>query len=221
MRRGGARARVYARYAAEVLVTSRWNSESVGSLSVAELRQFRENAVRLGAGDVAGLCDSALAAHGPEALSGASSPRRENSKLVPRRSAFRMRDVHLNAGMSSWGGVRKSDGVVVLSLWADDVRSEHGGCSCLLWAANKAGSRPWSDTPAGKERLEHCKLALEKGGAEGFLVHGVRLKGLLPEERAQSVEGVDPAVVIRFQVVQRGAEYWALWGSAAAAAAWK
>ena len=221
MRRGGARARVYARYAAEVLVTSRWNSESVGSISVAELRQLRENAVRLGAGEVAGLCDSALAAHGPEALSGASSPRRENSKLVPRRSAFRMRDVHLNAGMSSWGGVRKSDGVVVLSLWADDVRSEHGGCSCLLWAANKAGSRPWSDTPAGKERLEHCKLALEKGGAEGFLVHGVRLKGLLPEERAQSVEGVDPAVVIRFQVVQRGAEYWALWGSAAAAAAWK
>ena len=221
MRRGGARARVYARYAAEVLVTSRWNSESVGSLSVEELRQLRENAVRLGAGEVAGLCDSALAAHGPEALSGASSPRRENSKLVPRRSAFRMRDVHLNAGMSSWGGVRKSDGVVVLSLWADDVRSEHGGCSCLLWAANKAGSRPWSDTPAGKERLEHCKLALEKGGAEGFLVHGVRLKGLLPDERAQSVEGVDPAVVIRFQVVQRGAEYWALWGSAAAAAAWK
>ena len=178
MRRGGARARVYARYAAEVLVTSRWNSESVGSLSVEELRQLRENAVRLGAGEVAGLCDSALAAHGPEALSGASSPRRENSKLVPRRSAFRMRDVHLNAGMSSWGGVRKSDGVVVLSLWADDVRSEHGGCSCLLWAANKAGSRPWSDTPAGKERLEHCKLALEKGGAEVFLVHGVRLKGL-------------------------------------------
>ena len=221
MRRGGARERIYARYAAEVLVTSRWNSESVGSLSVEELRQLRENAVRLGAGEVAGLCDSALAAHGPEALSGASSPRRENSKLVPRRSAFRMRDVHLNAGMSSWGGVRKSDGVVVLSLWADDVRSEHGGCSCLLWAANKAGSRPWSDTPAGKERLEHCKLALEKGGAEGFLVHGVRLKGLLPEERAQSVEGVDPAVVIRFQVVQRGAEYWALWGSAAAAAAWK
>ena len=221
MRRGGARARVYARYAAEVLVTSRWNSESVGTLSIEELRQLRENAVRLGAGDVAGLCDSALAAHGPQASAGASSSRRENSKLVPRRSAFRMRGVHLNAGMSSWGGVRQSDGVVVLSLWADDVRSEHGGCSCLLWAANKAGSRPWSDTPAGKERLEHCKLAMEKGEAEGFLVHGVRLKGLLPEERAQSVEGVDPAVVIRFQVVQRGAEYWALWGSAAAAAAWK
>ena len=202
-------------------MSSRWNSESVGSLSIEELHQLRENAVRLGAGEVAGLCDSALAAHGPNASCGASSSRRENSKLVPRRAAFRMRGVHLNAGMSSWGGVRQSDGVVVLSLWADDVRSENGGCSCLLWAPNKAGSRPWSDTPAGKERLEHCKLALQKGEAEGFLVHGVRLKDLLPEERAQSVDGADPAIVIRFQVAQRGGEYWALWGSAAAAAAWK
>jgi hypothetical protein len=217
MRRGGPRARVYARYAVEVLMSSRWNSESVGSLSVEELRQLRENAVRLGADEVAGLCDSALITHGPTT----SSSRRENTKLVPRRSAFRMLDVHLTAGMSSWGGVRKSDGMVVLSLWADDVRSENGGCSCLLWARNKSRSRPWSDTPAGKERLEHCKLAVEKGEAEGFLVHGVRLKGVLPEERAHSVEGVDPAVIIRFQVVQRGTEYWALWGSAAAAAAWK
>jgi hypothetical protein len=221
MRRGGPRARVYARYAVEVLLSNRWNSESVGSLSVEDLRQLRENAVRLGADEVAGLCDSALIAHGSNATSIASSSRRENTKLVPRRSAFRMLGVHLTAGMSSWGGVRKSDGMVVLSLWADDVRSENGGCSCLLWARNRSHSRPWSDTFAGKERLEHCKLAVEKGEAEGFLVHGVRLKGVLPEARAHSVEGVDPAVIIRFQVVQRGSEYWALWGSAAAAAAWK
>jgi hypothetical protein len=193
----------------------------VGSLSVEELRQLRENALRLGAGEVVALCDSALAAHGPKASSGGSSPRRPNSKLVPRRSAFRMRDVQLNAGMSSWGGVRHSDGLVVLSIWADDVRSEEGGCSCLLWAPNTRGSRPWSDMRAGKERLEHCKLAMQRGEAEGFLVHGVRLKGVLPEERAHSVDGADPAVVIRFQVVQRGAEYWALWGSATPAAAWK
>ena len=221
MRHRGTRARIYAGYAAEVLVSSRWDRESVGSLSVDELRQLRANALRLGADEVAGLCDSALAAHAPQALSGASSPRRENPKLIPRRSAFRMRGVHLNAGMSSWGGVRQSDGAVVFSLWADDVRSENGGCSYLLWAPNKARARPWSDTPAGRERLEHCKLAVEKGEAEGFLVHGVRLDGVLPEERAHSVEGADPDIVIRFQVVQRGAEYWALWGSAAAAAAWK
>lgn len=202
-------------------MTSRWNSASVGSLSLEDLRQLRDNAMRLGAGEVAGLCDSALAAHGPDALSGAQSSRRENTRLVPRRTAFRMRGVQLNAGMSSWGAVRQSDGMVVLSLWADDVRSESGGCSCLLWAPNKQGLRPWSDTAAGKERHEHCKLAVQKGEAEGFLVHGVALQGVLPEERAHRVDGADPDVVIRFKVVQRGAEYWALWGSAAAAAAWK
>src|SRR5687767_9776711 len=145
MRRGGPSARVYARYAVEVLLSNRWNSESVGSLSVEDLRQLRENAVRVGADEVAGLCDSALIAHGSNATSIASSSRRENTRLVPRRSVFRMLGVHLTAGMSSWGGVRKSDGMVVLSLWADDVRSENGGCSCLLWARNRSHSRPWSD----------------------------------------------------------------------------
>jgi hypothetical protein len=198
-------------------MSSRWNTESVGLLSVEELRQLRENAVKLGAGEVAGLCESALAAHGPKASSGASSPRRGNSKLISRRSAFQMRGVQLNAGMSSWGGVRPSDGVVVFALWADDVRREHGACRYLLWAPNEAGSRPWSDKPGGKERLEHCKIAVQKGEAEGILVHGVRIDGVLPEERARSVDGADPAIVIRFQVVQRGAEYWAVWGSAAAA----
>jgi len=197
-----------------VLVSGRWNTESVGLLSVEELRQLRENAVNLGAGEVAGLCESALTAHGPKASSGASSPRRDNSRLVPRRSAFQMRGVQLNAGMSSWGGVRQSDGVVVFALWADDVRPEHGGCRYLLWAPNEAGSRPWSDMPGGKERLEHCKLAVQNGEAEGILVHGARLEGVLPEERARSVDGADPTIVISFQVVQRGAEYWAMWGSA-------
>lgn len=194
-------------------MSSRWNTESVGLLSVEELRQLRENAVKLGAGEVAGLCESALAAHGPKASSGASSPRRDNSRLVSRRSAFQMRGVQLNAGMSSWGGVRQSDGVVVFALWADDVCPEHGGCRYLLWAPNEAGSRPWSDMPGGKERLEHCRIAVQKGEAEGILVHGARLEGVLPEERARSVDGADPAIVIRFQVVQRGAEYWAVWGS--------
>lgn len=199
-----------------------WTLERIAQLSVQDIKQLRENAERLNESGVAALCSEALAKRRdrvPAARkSGATTKPRH---LVPRTRAFEARGVWIRDARTSWGGVRKSDGVVVLSLWADDVRSEHGGCSCLLWAANKAGSRPWSDTPAGKERLEHCKLAMEKGEAEGFLVHGVRLKGLLPEERAQSVEGVDPAVVIRFQVVQRGAEYWALWGSAAAAAVWK
>lgn len=196
-------------------MSTRWNAQSVASLSVEEMRQLRQNALRLGAAEVAGLCDSALAARGAQPSSAASSSREPESGLIPRRAAFAMHGVHLIAGMSSWGGVRKPDGGIVLAVWADDVRSEAGGCSYLLWAPNQAGSRPWSDMPGGTERLEHCKLAVERGGAEGFLVHGVRLDGMLPEQRARSVRGVDPAVVLRFQVVQRGAEYWAVWGRAA------
>ena len=195
-------------------MSARWNTQSVASLGVEEIRQLRQNALRLGAAEVAGLCDTALAAKRADPSS-TSSRRGPNPGLIPRRAAFALHGVHLNAGMSSWGGVRQPEGVVVIAVWADDVRSEAGGCSYLLWAPNQAGSRPWSDMPGGTERLEHCKLAIERGGAEGFLVHGVRLDGMLPEQRARSVRGVDPAVALKFQVVQRGAEYWAVWGRAA------
>ncbi|HKU72134.1 MAG TPA: hypothetical protein VJQ51_14965, partial [Burkholderiales bacterium] len=200
-------------------MSARWNAQSIASLCVEEIRQLRQNALRLGAAEVAGLCDAALAAQSAHASPAPSPSRGPKSRLIPRRAAFAMHGVHLSAGMSSWGGVRQPDGAVVIAVWADDVRSEAGGCSYLLWAPNRAGSRPWSDMPGGRERLEHCKLAMEKGGAEGFLVHGVRLVGMLPEQRARSVSGVDPAVVLRFRVVQRNEEYWAVWGGAAAARA--
>jgi hypothetical protein len=45
-------------------------------------------------------------------------------------------------------------------------------------------------------------------------VRGVRQEGFLPEERASTVKGVDLDVVISFEVVVRGAEYWAIWGEA-------
>jgi hypothetical protein len=108
--------------------------------------------------------------------------------------------------------VRKSDGAVVISLWADAVGSSEGACSYLLWAPNVAGSRPWSDQPGGKERLEHCKLVLNGGRAEGVLVYGERLEGYLPEDRARSVHGVDPEVVLQLEIERRGEEYWAVWG---------
>ena len=98
-----------------------------------------------------------------------------------------------------------------MTIWGDAVESDGGGCSCLLWGPNLDGARPWSDSPAGKERLEHCKLALE-AGAEGLLVHGERLDGHLPEDKARTVHGVDPETVLSFNVEKRGAEYWAVWG---------
>lgn len=195
-----------------------WTADSVARLFDDELRQLRENALALGAAEVTRLCDAALDARGRSAACKRPSRamrEKDRAKLVPRRMAFEMHGVQLNAGMSSWGGVRSSDGMVVLSLWADDVRPEQGGCSCLLWAPNDAGARPWSDSAAGKERLQHCKLALERGRAEGFLVHGVCREGFLPEERASTIHGADPHTRIAFHVVMRGKAYWAVWGGKA------
>ena len=39
----------------------------------------------------------------------------------------------------------------------------------------------------------------------------------LPEDKAHAVHGVDPETVVVFEVEQRGAEFWAKWGSKAAA----
>jgi hypothetical protein len=112
--------------------------------------------------------------------------------------------------------VRKSDGAVVVALWADSIECASGGCSYLLWAPNVDGSRPWSDQPGGIERLDHCKRALELGRAEGLLVYGERLVDRIPEDRARAIHGADPQTVIVFEVEQRGEEFWARWGKKAA-----
>jgi len=130
---------------------------------------------------------------------------------VTRRNAFEPRGVMLSAP-SSWGGIRPSDGTVVMSIWKDDIRSDNGVCRYLLWAPNQEGSRPWSDKPDGRERLEHCRLACERGSAEALLVYGEPLAGHIPEDRAATVSGIDPSVVLHIEVVLRDREYWAVWG---------
>jgi hypothetical protein len=197
----------------------RWTIERLTRLNRSELTQLRTNAVGLGDAQVAALCDKALLKAAKDSA-GAMARRLKASgvRLVSRRNAFETRGVTLHE-LSSWGGVRSSDGTVVLSIWKDAIQSDAGLCSYLLWAPNQQGSRPWSDKPAGQERLEHCRQACERGSAEALLVYGEPLEGRIPEDKAKTISGVDAAIVLRVGVVLRGKEYWAEWGRSTVVAA--
>ncbi|HEV3011069.1 MAG TPA: hypothetical protein VGX52_18750 [Burkholderiales bacterium] len=192
-----------------------WTKERIGQLRKQEIEQLQINAGALGEDGIVALCEEVLRerprARGGAAARAARAPKRR--RLVSRNKAFETRGVTLRDARTSWSGVRKSDGAVVISLWADAIQSAGGGCSYLLWAPNVGGSRPWSDGAAGKERLEHCKLVLDGGRAEGVLVYGEPLEGFLPEDKARSVHGVDPEIVLHLTIERRGDEYWAVWGS--------
>ena len=108
--------------------------------------------------------------------------------------------------------MRKSDGAVVLGLWADAIESGDGACTYLLWAPNAGGSRPWSDRPAARSASSTASSRWAAGVVEALLVYGERLEGYLPEDRARSVHGVDPETVVTLKVERRGEEYWAVWG---------
>ena len=193
--------------------SNRWTIDRIARLAEREVAQLRTNAQQLGELEVVALCDQALLLERPVVLAEKAGRRlkAKHPRLVTRRSAFEARGVML-AAPSSWGGVRPSDGTVVMSIWRDDIHSEGGACRYLLWAPNEKGSRPWSDKPDGRERLEHCRQACERGSAEVLLVYGEPLAGHLPEDRARTVSGIDPAVVLHVEVVLRGREYWAIWG---------
>ena len=196
-----------------------WTVARIGELSVLEIKQLLDNAERLHEPALAERCRAALrgarSSHGPLARRTAGARTRARH-LVARLKAFQARGVYLRDALASWSGVRKVDGKVVVALWADAIQTAEGTCRYLLWAPNVEGSRPWSDKPAGQERLEHCKRAHEQGSAEGLLVYGVSLPAHLPEDKAQAIDGVDAETVLTFKVERVGPEYWAKWGKKAA-----
>ena len=195
---------------------AQWTRERVQQLGRQELLHLHANAERLGEPELAALCAEILKqlpARGPGSSGASARTKNGGARLIPRRKAFEARGVWLQDVRGSWSGVRKSDGAVVFALWAQAVASVDGGCACLLWAPNTEGSRPWSDTAAGRERLEHCRAAVQRGSAEGLLVQGEAMEGRLPEDRARSVRGIDPETVVHFRVEKRGDEFWAAWGS--------
>jgi hypothetical protein len=191
----------------------KWTSERIAQLSVQDIKQLRENAERLNEDALAALCADVLKAmpRAPGRPRGGAAPRAKARKLVARRSAFEARGVWLTDS-TCWSGVRKSDGAIVMALWAGAVISADGGCSYLLWRPNDDGAWRWADKAAGRERLAHCKRALELGRAEGLLVYGEALEGSLPEDKAHTVHGVDGETLLVFRVERRGEEYWAVWG---------
>ena len=189
-----------------------WTQERIAKLSSVEIKNLRRNADERGAPEVVALCDLVL---GPQKTAVRTVRRKakgQGKPLVSRKKAFETRGVKVNNPRWSWGGVRSSDGVPVLTIWQQAIERTDQGSRYLLWAPNVDGARPWSDTAGGKERLEHCRLAIEKGEGEGVLIYGQRHGNDLDLHEASKVDGADADTVIRFKVEMQGEEYWAAWG---------
>jgi hypothetical protein len=172
---------------------TRWSKEQIDKLSTPELRALLVNAVRLKETEVAALCNELLDArprgHPPVRRDKGSAGAGE---LVTRGRAFEKNGVSLRNRVWSHGGIR-ADGAVVLLIRADEVQQTGSAHNYLLWAPNVGDSHPWSDTPGGKERLGHCRIALERGAAKGLALHG---------------KGVAADTVLDLRVEKRGEEYW-------------
>ena len=190
---------------------AKWSKEQIDKLTTLELRALLTNAERLKETEVVALCNELLHARPRgHALVRRHKQPGEARGLVTRGKAFEMYGVRLRNRVWSCGGIR-TDGAVLLSVRAEDVQEVEGANSCLLWAPNVADSRPWSDSPGGKERLEHCRIALERGAAEGLLIYGKRAAGAPPEDKEPGPDRVDAETVLNLRVEKRGDEYWASW----------
>ena len=190
---------------------AKWGKEQLEKLSTLELRALLANAERLQEPEVAGLCNEILDTR-PHGHPPARRRERaaEGLRLVTRAKAFQMHGVALRSRIWSRGGVR-GDGGVMLTVRADEVQKADGTSSCLLWAPNVGESRPWSDSPAGKERLEHCRIALERGSAEGLLLYRRLEKGVEAKDELSRDDRVDAQTVLKLKVEKRADEYWATW----------
>src|SRR5688500_430024 len=121
---------------------NRWTIDRIARLAERDVTQLRTNAAELGEAEVVALCDQVLLRERPIVLAERAGRRlkAKHPHLVTRRSAFEARGVMLRAP-SSWGGIRPSDGTVVMSIWKDDIRSDRGVCRYLLWAPDRKSTR--------------------------------------------------------------------------------
>src|SRR5258706_8684985 len=137
-----------------------WTKERIEALGTADVRQLRANAEKLAEPAIVGWCDEILQGR-PKTGAGSRTKPKNTRKLISRSKAFELRGVYLQDPGWSRGGVRKADGMVVVTIWAGDVQAAGGGCSYLLWSPNVAGSSTGPGTPHGNERLHHCQPLLD------------------------------------------------------------
>ena len=119
---------------------------------------------------------------------------------ILRARFFHSHGVALESESRSRSGVREEDGVVVFAMPSERVSVDAWGCSCLLWTA----SNRVRDDLLSLETLRHCRLAVQHGVADGFLL-----------DRDQAPIGGPELLALR--VVKIGTEFWARWGAAARA----
>jgi len=124
--------------------------------------------------------------------------------MLTRARAFYSHGVLLSLPARSRSGVRNDDGMVVFAMAAMAVRVDEWGCACPLWLPADRLAVEGPDRDVSAELLEHCRLAIRHGAAEGFLLHG---DGALAHA----------SDVLALRVVKAGKEYWAKWGAAARA----
>jgi hypothetical protein len=124
------------------------------------------------------------------------------ARTLSRLDAFKAHGVALRYPTRSWSGVRWEDGVVVIAIREADIQVQEEALSCLLWVPVIEGATSWSDSPSKQERLEHCRLAVLHGGADGLIVCG---------EAAR----VKADALLSLRVEKRCDRYWATWGPTA------
>ena len=189
---------------------AKWDREKIDTLSTPELRQLMVNAEQLREPEIAAMCKEILDVR-PRGHAAVRRARPNGvRRLVTRGKAFEIRGVPLQSRTWSRGGVRAEDGVVMLAIPFEDMVKADGANSCLLWAPNVEGSHPWSDKPGGQERLEHCRIALKRGTAEGMFVYSKGPEGA-PDGKPAPADGVDADHVLQLKVEKRGEEFWATW----------
>ena len=188
-----------------------WNRERIDKLTTPELRALLVNAERLKEADVVALCNELLDAR-PRGRPPARRDKHSGVRRgITRGKAFEKHGVIPVNRVWSRGGIRTDnagDGTVVFVLRADEVQKTEGADSYLLWAPNVGNSHPWSDTPGGKERLEHCRIALERGAAEGLLSYAKPVAGAPPKDNG-APDLVDAGQLLQLSIEKRGDEYWA------------